>query len=102
MRALAADVQRLLAEDLLVAASAVSTQDAAQAAVQQLLGAVVRELGALAGVCISRHVRAEQQLCQSSTARRTMSRKQHCSLGAARLADGVTKVSIEGDISIGA
>ena len=49
MRALAADVQRLLAEDLLTAASAVSPQDAAQAAVQHLLGTVVRELGALAG-----------------------------------------------------
>ncbi len=49
MRALAADVQRLVAEDLLVAASALPSQEAAQAAVQRLLGAVVRELGVLAG-----------------------------------------------------
>jgi len=56
VRALAADVQRLLAEDLLVAASALPSQEAAQAAVQHLLGAIVRELGALAGAPLVMHI----------------------------------------------
>ena len=66
MRALAADVQRLLAEDLLVAASALPSQEAAQAAVQHLLGAVVRELGALAGApreCALRNACDLQSFC---------------------------------------
>ena len=49
MRALAADVQRLLAEDLVIAASAMSPPEASQAAIDHLLRTVVRELGALAG-----------------------------------------------------
>lgn len=51
MRALDADVQRLLAEDLVVAASAVSLPETAHAAADHLLGTVVRETGGLAGAC---------------------------------------------------
>ena len=51
VRALAADVQRLLAEDLVVAASAASLPETAHAAVDHLLGTIVHELGGLAGAC---------------------------------------------------
>ena len=49
VRALAADTQRVLMEDLVIAAAALSPPEAARTAIAHLLGDVVREVCGLAG-----------------------------------------------------